>query len=90
MRLRVRRVLSSVAVVMMVVLGAAALAHAELVLKDGDRMVFLGDSITQQQIYTRYVMNYFALRHPEMEVEFRNAGVGGDTAVEAIERLRRH
>jgi lysophospholipase L1-like esterase len=88
MGLRVRRVPSRVAVVLMVVLGAAALAHAEPVLKDGDRMVFLGDSITQQQIYTRYVMNYFALRHPEMEVEFRNAGVSGDTAVGAIERLR--
>ncbi len=87
MGLRGRRALSSIAVAMMVVLGAAGLAHGELLLKDGDRMVFLGDSITQQQIYTRYVMNYFALRHPEMEVEFRNAGVGGDTAVGAIKRL---
>lgn len=87
MGLRGRRVLGSIAVVMMVVLGAAGLAQGELLLKGGDRMVFLGDSITQQQIYTRYVMNYFALRHPGMEVEFRNAGVGGDTAVGAIKRL---
>ena len=85
--MRGRRVLSSIAVVMMVVLGGAGLAQGELLLKGGDRMVFLGDSITQQQIYTRYVMNYFALRYPGMEVEFRNAGVGGDTAVGAIKRL---
>lgn len=30
-------------------------------LKSGDRMVFIGDSITQQRINTRYVMNYFTL-----------------------------
>lgn len=65
-------------------LGAA---HAAPLLQQGDRMVFLGDSITQQRIYTRYVMNYFALHYPDLRVTFRNAGVGGDTAVGAIKRL---
>jgi len=69
------------------VLCGGALSHADLLLKDGDRMVFLGDSITQQRIYTRYVIDYFALRYPELRVTFRNAGVGGDTAVGAIKRL---
>jgi lysophospholipase L1-like esterase len=68
-------------------LGVAVLAQADLLLQDGDHMVFLGDSITQQRIYTRYVMNYFALRHPEMGVTFRNAGVGGDTASGSLKRL---
>jgi len=27
--------------------------------KDGDTIVFLGDSITQQCLYTQYVENYF-------------------------------
>lgn len=67
-------------------LGATA-AQATPLLRQGDRMVFLGDSITQQRIYTRYVMNYFALRHPELGVTFRNAGVGGDTAIGGIKRL---
>jgi len=71
---------------LMLLLPAAA-THGDLLLEDGDHMVFLGDSITQQRIYTRYVMNYFALRYPDMEVTFRNAGVGGDTAVGAIKRL---
>jgi lysophospholipase L1-like esterase len=68
-------------------LGLLACAQAEPVLEEGDRMVFLGDSITQQRIYTRYVMSFFALRYPDMHVTFRNAGIGGDTAVGGIKRL---
>lgn len=52
-------------------------------------MVFLGDSITEQRIHTRYVMNYFALRYPDAKITFRNAGWGGDTAMGALRRLER-
>ncbi len=76
-----------VASAIIVMLGVGASAHADLLLKEGDRMVFLGDSITQQQIYTRYVMDYFALRYPDLHVTFRNAGVSGDTAAGAIMRF---
>ena len=64
-------------------------AFAGPLLKAGDRMVFLGDSITEQQIYTRYVMNYFALRYPGLNISFRNAGVGGDTSFGGLLRLQR-
>jgi lysophospholipase L1-like esterase len=82
-----RRLLGPITVVLVVLLGCAALSHADLLLEDGDHMVFLGDSITQQRIYTRYVMNYFALRHPDMGITFRNAGVGGDTSWGSLKRL---
>jgi len=88
MKWSVRR-LASVVAAMVILLSAGIAAQAELLVKDGDRVVFLGDSITQQRIYTRYVMDYFALRYPELHVTFRNAGVGGDTAVGAIERLHK-
>ena len=58
-------------------------------LKPGDRMVSLGDSITEQRIYTRYVMDYFALRYPGQKIEFRNAGWVSDTAVGGLKRLQR-
>lgn len=83
----VRRSVRSTAAAVALLLGAFVCSQAAPLVEDGDRMVFLGDSITQQRIYTRYVMNYFALRYPDMEVTFRNAGVGGDTAVGAIKRL---
>jgi lysophospholipase L1-like esterase len=75
------------AAAIMTVLCAAAVSRGDPLLNEGDRMVLLGDSITQQRIYTRYVMDYFALRYPELHVTFRNAGVGGDTAVGAIKRV---
>lgn len=71
----------------LLVLGAGL--RADCLLKTGDRMVFLGDSITEQRMYTRYVMNYFALRYPGAKIEFRNAGWGGDTAVGGLKRLTR-
>jgi len=58
-------------------------------LPDGTRLVFLGDSITEQLTYTRYVMNYFALRYPDVKISFRNAGWSGDTAPGGMERLQR-
>lgn len=70
-------------------ISVSVFAAPGLVLKDGDRVVFLGDSITQQQLYTRYVMNYFALRYPDLKVTFRNAGWSGDRAPGGLARLER-
>ena len=65
------------------------IAQCEPILKEGQRMVFYGDSITQQMIYTGYVMDYFALHYPESEITFRNAGWSGDKAPLALIRLQR-
>ena len=48
--------------------------------KDNDRVVFLGDSITQQKLYTTYIEAYTLTRFPEYNLTFRNSGWGGDTA----------
>jgi lysophospholipase L1-like esterase len=74
----------------LVVLGAMAAGLVQAApLPDGSRVVFLGDSITEQRMYTRYVMDYFALRYPDRKITFRNAGWGGGTAIEGLERLER-
>src|ERR1700729_4337509 len=62
---------------------------AELKPKDGDTIVFLGDSITQQCLYTQYVENYFYTRMPNLRLHFHNAGVSGDTAADALARFDR-
>jgi lysophospholipase L1-like esterase len=56
-------------------------------LKDGDTVVFLGDSITHQCLYTQYVEDYFYTRYPKMHIHFHNAGVGGDRAKDALTRF---
>lgn len=49
-------------------------------LRDGDRVVFYGDSITAQRLYTRFVEDFVLTREPMLRVAFFNAGVPGDTA----------
>jgi lysophospholipase L1-like esterase len=51
----------------------------EMMLHDGDRIVFYGDSITAQRLYTRFVEDFFLTRYPQLHVDFWNAGVPGDT-----------
>jgi len=59
----------------------------KLELKDGDSIVFLGDSITHQVLYTQYVEDYFYTRFPKMRLKFHNAGVGGARAWDALARF---
>ncbi len=47
---------------------------------DGDRVVFLGDSITEQRLYTTYIEAYTLTRYPNWKLTFRNVGWGGDTS----------
>jgi lysophospholipase L1-like esterase len=51
----------------------------QLVLKDGDTVVFYGDSITAQRLYTKYVEEFLLTRYPQMHLRFVNAGIPGDT-----------
>src|ERR1043166_2646144 len=54
-------------------------ARAEgFALKDGDRVVFYGDSITDQRLYTTFVETYAVTRFPKMKLHFFHSGVGGD------------
>ncbi len=66
--------------------GAAA-PKPLLDLQDGDTMVFLGDSITHQCLYTQYVEDFFYTRYPERRLHFHNAGVGGDRAGDGLARF---
>jgi lysophospholipase L1-like esterase len=50
-------------------------------LHNGDRVLFYGDSITDQRLYTRDVEIYTRTRFPDLDVSFTNSGVGGDSVV---------
>ncbi|REJ89276.1 MAG: hypothetical protein DWQ34_15305 [Planctomycetota bacterium] len=60
---------------------------SKLELQDGDSIVFLGDSITHQCLYTQYVEDYFYTRFPDMRLKLHNAGVGGARAWDALARF---
>jgi len=54
-------------------------AGQQLVLHEGDRVAFYGDSITAQRFYTRFVEDFVLTRDPRLHVTFCNSGVPGDT-----------
>ena len=60
--------------------AAAGVARAQggFALHDGDRVVFYGDSITDQRLYTTFVEDYVVTRFPQMKVGFIHSGWGGD------------
>jgi lysophospholipase L1-like esterase len=57
-------------------LGAEA--RADFYLKDGDRVVFYGDSITDQRLYTTFAETFAVTRFPRRDVTFVHSGWGGD------------
>jgi len=61
-------------------LAASCANAADFFFHDGDRVVFLGDSITEQRLYTTYIEAYALTRFPAWKLTFRNAGWSGDTS----------
>jgi lysophospholipase L1-like esterase len=56
----------------------------------GDRIVFLGDSITEQYQYSSVIELYLTTRFPQWNLTFINAGIGGDTASGGAGRFPNH
>jgi len=72
-------------------LTAAALSvnAAEFFFKDGDRVVMMGDSITEQYLYSSYVEAWTLTRFPAWNITFINVGIGGDRSTGGNNRFKR-
>jgi len=55
--------------------------------QSGETVVFLGDSITHQCLYTQYLEDFFITRYPDRRIQFHNAGVGGDKVGDCLKRF---
>ena len=55
-----------------------AMAQPAFALHDGNRVVFFGDSITDQRLYTTFTETYVVTRFPRMNVTMVHSGWGGD------------
>lgn len=51
---------------------------ADFYLHPNDVVVFYGDSITDQRLYTTYVETFVVTRYPKLPVKFVHSGWGGD------------
>lgn len=69
---------------------AAADPPKDFFFQKGDRVVFLGDSITEQYQYSTYLELYLTTRFPDGKMTFLNAGIGGDTANGGAGRFKDH
>jgi lysophospholipase L1-like esterase len=56
-------------------------AKADFAIVDGDRVVFYGDSITEQRLYTTDIETFVLTRFPDRKVSFFHSGVGGDKVI---------
>lgn len=59
-------------------MAAGAAGADDFYLKNGDRVVFYGDSITEQRLYTVIAETYVVTRYPKLDVVFVHSGWGGD------------
>jgi lysophospholipase L1-like esterase len=55
-------------------------AAAGSILKKGQRVAIVGDSITEQKLYSRYIELYLTACLPELELQVIQLGWGGETA----------
>lgn len=66
-----------------------ARAAPEFFFRNKDRVVMIGDSITEQHLHSNYVEIYTVSRFPKWTLAFRNAGIGGDTSTGGNRRAAR-
>jgi lysophospholipase L1-like esterase len=86
--------LSVTAVIALTVLTAPAFAaDPAITLKKGDRIVFLGDSITQAGVgekgYVTLIKNQLADKHKDLGIEVIGAGISGNKVPDLQKRLQK-
>ncbi|MDB5060443.1 MAG: hypothetical protein JWP67_286, partial [Mucilaginibacter sp.] len=70
-------------------IGIFSAAHAQKVasFKAGDRVVFVGNSITDGGHYHSYIWLYYMTHFPNMRITCFNAGIGGDAIGQIADRF---
>jgi len=66
---------------------ATAPTPDRLLLKKGDRLAICGDSITEQKMYSRIIEDYLTACMPQLEIEVRQFGWGGERADGFLARM---
>ncbi|MDD4870285.1 MAG: SGNH/GDSL hydrolase family protein [Kiritimatiellae bacterium] len=62
---------------------------ADFFFKDGDKVMLMGDSITEQYLYSSYVEAWTLARFPAWNITFINVGIGGDRSTGGNNRFKR-
>lgn len=71
----------------LVTLGITTTSAQVAPFKTGDRIAFVGNSITEQGYYESYIWLYYMLHFPGRRIVILNRGIGGDRAEEIYKRF---
>jgi len=72
------------------IIAASLTANAaDFFFKDGDKVVMMGDSITEQYLYSSYVEAWTLTRFPAWNITFVNVGISGDRSTGGNSRFKR-
>lgn len=76
-------------IIPLLLLAACSQGQAQTVapFQKGDRVTFVGNSITDGGHYHSYIWLYYMTHFPQMRLWMANCGVGGDTAKEILARF---
>ena len=74
--------------ILLAILTAGITANAQTQpFRTGDRIAFVGNSITEQGYYESYIWLYYMLHFPHRRITIFNRGIGGDVARQMYERF---
>ena len=62
-------------------------ASGPMLLQTGDRLAIIGDSITEQKMYSRIIETYLTVCVPELKITARQFGWSGETAEGFLHRM---
>lgn len=70
------------------ILARQVVYSQQLVFKDGDRVCFIGNSITMAGGFGGYISLFYATRYPERKINFYNTGIAGNVTQNILDRMQ--
>ncbi|QOV91171.1 SGNH/GDSL hydrolase family protein [Humisphaera borealis] len=83
----IRLLVRSALLIAVSVFSGGALADTALTPKANDIWVMAGDSITAQRQHSNFIETFYRTRHPELNLQFRNSGIGGNRTGSILARF---
>jgi lysophospholipase L1-like esterase len=78
-----------IAILLFVLAAGVATTNAQVLpFTTGDRVAFVGNSITEQGYYESYIWLYYMLHFPNRRIVILNRGIGGERAKDIYERVQ--
>lgn len=89
--INMKRIYMLLAIIVVVIASFPYVNHAQNkegpFFSNGDRICFLGNSITHSGQYHEFIQLFYATRYPNTKLTFRNCGIAGDVADGMLSRL---